>query len=198
MQIKAVASALRLRILRLCNDREWTNKELADRLERDPATILHHLRLLVDAGLLEPVGVRQGASGAYEKPYRSTGLSWQLSFERPLEDEAEAGELAMLTAFRQELAEAGHDSIAELTRFHLHLDDDALGAFIARFLDLIEEYRVEDEARRERRGARVRRHDRRPPPGRRDLTRAAGSPRLSRRGAWLEGEPDAQQRAARR
>ena len=149
-QIKAVASALRLRILRLCNDREWTNKELADRLQRDPATILHHLRLLVDAGLLEPVGVRQGASGAYEKPYRSTGLSWQLSFERPLEDEAEAGELAMLTAFRQELAEAGHDSIAELTRFHLHLDDDALGAFVARFLDLIEEYRVEDEARRER------------------------------------------------
>ena len=31
-QIKAVANSLRLRILRLCNDREWTNKELADRL----------------------------------------------------------------------------------------------------------------------------------------------------------------------
>ena len=75
---------MRLRILRLCSDREWTNKELADRLQRDPATILHHVRLLVDAGLIEPVGVRQGASGAYEKPYRSTGLSWQLSFERPM------------------------------------------------------------------------------------------------------------------
>ena len=148
-QIKAVASALRLRILRLCNDREWTNKELADRLQRDPATILHHLRLLVDAGLLEPIGVRQGVSGAYEKPYRSTGLSWQLSFEVPLEDEAEAGELALLTAFRQELAEAGHDSIAELTRFHLHLDEDSLRAFTARFLDLIEEYRLQDDARRD-------------------------------------------------
>jgi hypothetical protein len=75
-------------------------------------------------------------------------LSWQLSFE-PLEDESDAGELAMLTAFRQELAEAGHDSIAELTRFHLHLDEDALGAFTGRFLELIEEYRVGDDARRD-------------------------------------------------
>lgn len=141
-QIKAVASPLRLRILRLCNDREWTNKQLADRLERDPATMLHHLRLLVDAGLIEAVGIRQGKSGAYEKPYRSTGLSWQLSF-----DEDEKGELAMLTAFRQELAEAGHESIAELTRFHLHLDDDAVRAFVERFIGLINEYLANDDAR---------------------------------------------------
>ncbi|HET9443697.1 MAG TPA: winged helix-turn-helix domain-containing protein [Acidimicrobiales bacterium] len=147
-QIKAVASPLRLRILRLCNDREWTNKELAVRLERDPATILHHLRLLVAAGLLEPVGVRQGESGAYEKPYRSTGLSWHLSFEAAAEDEEHAGERAMLSAFRQELAEAGHDSIAELTRFHVHLDDEGVKVFTGRLLDLLEEYRLGDDARR--------------------------------------------------
>ncbi|MDQ3599959.1 MAG: winged helix-turn-helix domain-containing protein [Actinomycetota bacterium] len=149
-QIKAVASSLRLRIVRLCNDREWTNKELADRLERDPATILHHLRLLVDAELIAPVGVRQGASGAYEKPYRSTGLSWQLSFETAAEDEDAEGELAMLTAFRHELAEAGHDSIVELSRFHLHVNDDERATFIARFKSLIDEYVVEDPARRDR------------------------------------------------
>ena len=62
-QIKAVANSLRVRILRLCNDREWTNKQLAERLERDPATILRHLRLLVDAGLIESTGVRQGPAG---------------------------------------------------------------------------------------------------------------------------------------
>ncbi|MGH8946079.1 MAG: ArsR/SmtB family transcription factor [Acidimicrobiia bacterium] len=146
-QVKAVSNPLRLRILRLCNDREWTNKELADRLDRDPATILYHLRLLVDAGLIEPVGIRQGKSGAYEKPYRSTGLSWHLSFERPAEDEE--GELAMLTAFRQELAEAGHDSVAELTRFHLHLDDDAIRPFVERFVGLIDEYLSDDDARRQ-------------------------------------------------
>jgi len=149
-QIKAVASPLRLRILRLCNDRLWTNKELADRLERDPATILHHLRLLVAAGLLEPVSVRQGASGAYEKPYRSTGLSWRLSFDQVAEDEEQAGELAMLTAFRQELAEAGNDSISELTRFHLHLDGETLASFTERFLGLINEYMEDDRARRDK------------------------------------------------
>lgn len=149
-QIKAVASSLRLRILRLCNDREWTNKELAVRLERDPATILHHLRLLVDAELIAPVGVRQGASGAYEKPYRSTGLSWQLSFENAAEDEDAEGERAMLTAFRHELAEAGYGSIAELTRFHLHLDDDERDTFIARFKGLIDEYVADDPARCDR------------------------------------------------
>lgn len=146
-QFKAVASALRLRIVRLCNDREWTNKELADRLGRDPATIHHHLRLLVDAGLIEPVGVRQGRSGAYEKPYRSTGLL--LNFDRAPEDEEEAGEPSMLTAFRQELAEAGNDSIAEMSRFHLHLDDEAVPVFVARVLAVVEEYRAGDDARRE-------------------------------------------------
>ena len=151
-QIKAVANSLRLRILRLCIDREWTNKELADRLERDPATILHHIRLLVDAGLLEAVAVRQGASGAYEKPYRSTGQSWHLSFEAAVEDEDERGELAMLAAFRHELAEAGNDSIAELTRFYLHLDDDDRTAFIERFGALVNEYLTDDNAR-EQQGA---------------------------------------------
>ena len=147
--MKAVASALRLRILRLCADREWTNKELAGRLDRDPATILHHIRLLVDAGLLEPVGVRQGTSGAYEKPYRSTGLSWQLRFDSAPADEEETGEPAMLAAFRQELAEAGTDSIAELTRFHLHLGPLDVDGFAARLRALIDEYLVDDDVRRD-------------------------------------------------
>lgn len=147
-----MANSLRLRILRLCNDREWTNKQLADRLDRDPSTILHHVRILLDAGFIEPVGVRQGATGAYEKPYRSTGLSWQLNFEEVLEDEDQEGELPMLAAFREELGEAGYDSIAELTRFHLHLDDDSRDAFVARFLDLVEEF-VADDEERDRAGA---------------------------------------------
>lgn len=143
-QIKAVASPLRLRILRLCHEREWTNQELAQRLDRDPSTILHHLRILESAGFIEAVGIRQGNRGAYEKPYRSTGLTWQLSFDVPPE-----GEPPMLAAFRQELAEAGNQSIAQLTRFHLHLDDAALASFIERFLDLIEDYRDDDTTRRD-------------------------------------------------
>lgn len=142
-QLKAVASATRLRILRLCNDQDWTNKELADRLDLDPSTVHRHVRLLVDTGLLASTGVRQGASGAYEKPYRSTGLSWKLDIDQIIEDEDVAGETASMAAFRQELDEAGTDSIAEMSRFHLHLTDEHLGTFIDEFKALINCYASE-------------------------------------------------------
>src|SRR5688572_14187439 len=75
-EARALAHPLRLRILRLCAQRALTNKQLADRLDREPGTVLYHVRLLVEAGLLHQEGVRTGDSGALEKPYRSTGQSW--------------------------------------------------------------------------------------------------------------------------
>ena len=79
LQAKAAAHPLRLRILRLCGQQPMTNKQLADRLDSQPGTTLYHVRLLVEAGLLEPAPIRTGTSGALEKPYRSTGQSWWLS-----------------------------------------------------------------------------------------------------------------------
>ena len=58
-EAKALASPLRLRILRLCLDQALTNKQLAGRLGRDPGTVLHHVRTLVATGFLaEPVVAR--------------------------------------------------------------------------------------------------------------------------------------------
>ena len=56
----------------------------------------------------------------------------------------------MLRAFREELAEAGHDSLAEMSRFHLHLDDDELATFIDRLFELLDEYRLTDPERQAR------------------------------------------------
>ncbi len=67
-EAKALAHPLRLRILRLCWQQELTNKQLADRLDRDPGTVLYHVRQLTEAGLLEPAPVRTGDTGALEKP----------------------------------------------------------------------------------------------------------------------------------
>src|SRR5438309_1430220 len=75
-EARALASAVRLRILRLCLDRSLTNKELAAGLDRNPATVLHHVRTLVDTGFLVPEAPRRGARGAREVPYRATGKSW--------------------------------------------------------------------------------------------------------------------------
>ena len=49
---RALASVLRMRILRLCLDEPMTNKEIATRLGKDPATTYHHVRTLTDRGFL--------------------------------------------------------------------------------------------------------------------------------------------------
>ena len=74
---RALASTLRLRILRLCLDEPMTNRELAERLDRNPATLLHHVRTLVDRGFLAAQPVRRGARGSREVPYLATGKSWR-------------------------------------------------------------------------------------------------------------------------
>jgi DNA-binding transcriptional ArsR family regulator len=73
---RALSSPLRLRILRLCRFDARTNAELAELLDVNAATMLHHVRTLVRAGLLAADPERIGTRGAREVPYRATGLSW--------------------------------------------------------------------------------------------------------------------------
>ncbi|MFF2051579.1 ArsR/SmtB family transcription factor [Leifsonia sp. NPDC058194] len=144
-EIKAMSHPLRVRILRLCADRELTNKQLADRLDVDPGTALYHVRQLVEAGFLEPVAARTGESGALEKPYRSTGRSWWLSVGLDAFD-AEEG-LAPLDAFQQELAEAGPRSVATYARFALHLSEEDVAELDRRIVAVIDQF-VETDAER--------------------------------------------------
>jgi DNA-binding transcriptional ArsR family regulator len=147
-EVKALGHPLRLRILRLCADRELTNKQLADRLDRDPGTVLHHVRQLVEAGLLEPAEVRTGESGALEKPYRSTGMSWWL--DGPLNNSEAEIRLAPLEAFRAELDEAGLDSVQTYERFMLHLSPEELAELDRRILAVLDEYIDSDDQRLDR------------------------------------------------
>jgi DNA-binding transcriptional ArsR family regulator len=137
-EAKALAHPLRLRILRLCLDRALTNKQLAERLDKDPGTILHHVRTLVATGFLAPEAVRQGEHGAFEKPYRATGKSWTVS----VSDAGEGGELAMLEAFQAEVAEAGGDAMVDQLRLGLTLDEASLKELSDRLLAVAEEFRA--------------------------------------------------------
>ncbi len=74
---RALASVLRLRILRLCLDEPLTNKQIAERLGRDPATTYHHVRRLAERGFLAAQPERTGARGAREVPYLATRKSWR-------------------------------------------------------------------------------------------------------------------------
>jgi DNA-binding transcriptional ArsR family regulator len=156
LQAKAASHPLRLRILRLCGQQPMTNKQLADRLDRQPGTILYHVRLLVEAGLLEPAPVRTGASGALEKPYRSTGQSWWLSAYgdtddgEPYDDRTEELSLAPIEAFQAELREAGPGSVRSFARFMLHLSEEEVRELDRRLLVVLDEYMQTDDQRLDR------------------------------------------------
>jgi DNA-binding transcriptional ArsR family regulator len=134
-EARALASAVRLRILRLCLHEALTNKEIAARLGRNPATVLHHVRTLVDTGFLAADQERRGARGAREVPYRATGKSW-------LMDDAGGpgpGSDVLLAAFRQEVAAVGEERL-ESTRLGLQLGPEAMEEFRRRLHGLLDDY----------------------------------------------------------
>ena len=138
-EARALANPLRLRILRLCLDEALTNKQVADALGRDPGSTLHHVRMLVETGFLEPIEVRQGAKGALEKPYRATGKSWQLSVSDP--HHRAGANLAVVDAFRDELAELQTpDDLVVLTRFANTLSAEAIVELAARLQEVVDEF----------------------------------------------------------
>jgi DNA-binding transcriptional ArsR family regulator len=137
-EIKAIAHPLRLRILRLCLDESLTNKQLAERLGKDPATLLHHVRTLERTGFLAAEPERRGARNARERPYRSTGKSWTL--DTGLD---QTGLMAVLDAFRAEFLESPVP--VSWTRMVLRLHPDDLREFTERLTDMVEEYRAKSD-----------------------------------------------------
>jgi len=144
LEAKALAHPLRLRILRLCWQDELTNKQIADRLDRDPGTVLHHVRMLARAGLLEPAPVRTGDSGALEKPYRARARSWWLT--DPPGTGADAA-FAPVEALQEELRAAGPEAVRTFARFALHLSPEAAADLGAKLMAVLDEYVRTDHER---------------------------------------------------
>jgi DNA-binding transcriptional ArsR family regulator len=139
-EFRAMAHPLRLRILRLCLHDALTNKEIADKVGKDPATVLHHVRMLVEHGFLRAERPRTGARGALEKPYRATHKSWNLSVDRFPADKRMASALAIVDAFRAELVEAGPERTRRGSRMGLRLSDEAAEELHGRLDALVQEY----------------------------------------------------------
>jgi len=142
-EFKAMAHPLRLRILRLCLHDALTNKELAERLHKDPATVLHHVRMLVDTGFLAPDRVRSGARGALEKPYRATGKSWILSPETP--EQVMVGTAAVLDALKAELLELPADHVLEDARVGVKISAAKAKRYQARIEKLVKDFAAEPD-----------------------------------------------------
>jgi predicted ArsR family transcriptional regulator len=156
-EARAMSHPLRLRIIRLCLDQALTNRELADRLGEDPATVLYHVRTLVKTGFMVPEAERRGRRGAREIPYRSTRKSWSLTFEPDL-----AGNIAVIDAARAEIVEAGPDAVLQLVRLGIRLKPERLAQIDRRLGELINEALAEDDPDGEPIGILLAVHRRRP------------------------------------
>ena len=158
-EAKALAHPLRLRILRLCLDESLTNKQLADRLGRDPATLLHHVRTLERTGFLAAEAERRGTRGARERPYRATGKSWTLSV-----GDATAPFLAALDAFYAEVLESPEP--VAMTRVSIRLNEPEVEELSDRLTALFDEFMARQDPDAAPLGYFVAGHRRRvPPPG---------------------------------
>jgi len=142
-EARALAHPLRLRILRLCLDRSLTNGELAAALERRPATVLHHVRMLLSSGFLSEEAWRSGPRGSTEKPYRATGKSARLDLG--LTGEAASLHRAMLAAVAAEIEEAGPDAVIESARLPMRLTSDQVEEVTLRINALLDSYRRPEE-----------------------------------------------------
>ena len=140
-QLRALAQPLRLRVLRLCLGHAWTNQELAERLDIAPGSMLRHVKLLASTGFLAPQPPRPGPRGVTERPYLATGLSWRISLEVGDPALSHRAELAIIDAYRAELAEADDDAWVEGVRTPLWLTAAERADLIARMGDLIDEFR---------------------------------------------------------
>jgi hypothetical protein len=151
-ELRALGHPLRWRILRLCFDESLTNQQLAQRIGGSPATMLRHVRALVATGFLAPEPVRTGERGALERPYRATRRTWGLTIDVDV-DRTPLGqqmELAVLSAHRAEMMEAGPGAPRDAARGVLRLGPDSARELRERLAALLAEFADRDEPDGER------------------------------------------------
>jgi DNA-binding transcriptional ArsR family regulator len=134
-EAKALASPLRLRILRVTLHEPHTNKEIAEALGLNPASVLHHVRTLVDTGFLIEQPARRGPRGSRERPYLASGKSFYVSMGHDRQDD---GQDLLLTTFLQEV-EALPPGALDSTRLGFRLAPHDLADVRRRIADLLDE-----------------------------------------------------------
>jgi DNA-binding transcriptional ArsR family regulator len=85
-QVKALGHPLRNAILGLLHERAASVTELAEALERPKSTVAHHVKVLVDAGLVQVVRTRR-VRAIDERFYGRTARMFYVSIERGDADE---------------------------------------------------------------------------------------------------------------
>lgn len=138
-EVKALASPIRLRILRYTLSEPLTNRQLAQRLGISAASSLYHVRTLTAVGMLEADERRARPAGGFEIPYRSTGRSWQLELT---DEQRPTG--AMVRAFTDEIAEVDPTDVPNVIRWSSQMTERRRVQLVGRLKALLDEFSTDD------------------------------------------------------
>ena len=120
----------------MCLDTPQTNAQLAERLGRPPASVLHHVRTLVDTGFLAALPAERGPRGSRPRPYLATGKSWTL------DGREDVGPMvtALVDALQQVAGQEHGPAETTMSRLGLRLDEGEQAELRARLVSLVQEY----------------------------------------------------------
>ena len=143
-QLKALGHPLRLRVLETLgadDGYELTNRELAQRLAVDPGHLHFHVRMLLNAGLIEFVE----QSGGREKPYRAVARHLRVAPELIASGAANDAREAMLDQVRQGWSEFASTGTFRSAQLNVRIDPEEVRALFREFVQRAAE--LEDESK---------------------------------------------------
>ena len=139
LQVKALGHPLRTTILGLLHERAATVTELAVALERPKSTVAHHVKVLVEAGLVRVVRTRR-VRAIDERFYGRTARLFYVGVERGPDGDELPRDFNDLEVAAQESGEAFRDG--KLWGFirHARISEAQASAFWERMAELVEEF----------------------------------------------------------
>jgi len=138
-QVKALGHPLRNTILGLLHERAATVTELAVAVMRPKSTVAHHVKVLVDAGLVQVVRTRR-VRAIEERFYGRTARMFYVSVERTADGEDMPRDFNDFEVAARESAAAYEDG--KLWGFirHARISEDQAAEFWERMAELVAEF----------------------------------------------------------
>ncbi|MEP6851971.1 MAG: winged helix-turn-helix domain-containing protein [bacterium] len=137
-ELRAISDPLRGTILDLLLERAATVTELAGAVRRPKSTVAHHVRVLVDAGMLKVVRTRR-VRAIEERFYGRTARNFYVGRVRPEDVTPPPWNNTLADAAEESMPAYQADRMRALRR-HVRISDEQAAAFWERVFDLVNEF----------------------------------------------------------
>lgn len=138
-QVKALSHSVRNTILGLLHERAATVTELAAALDRPKSTVAHHVKVLVEAGLLQVVRTRR-VRAIEERFYGRTARMFYVGVERIPEGDEMPRDFNDFEVAAGESVSAFHDGKLWGFLRHARISEEQASEFWERMVELVAEF----------------------------------------------------------